>query len=97
MTWWNGHEVVTVAAIHDEDDEYTPKDSAFKYMYLDLAQAYPVLDQTMECPVDNCEHQNYFGQVIIHLNDEHEWLRDEIATWVDTVVHWTETSDGREK
>lgn len=44
------------------------------------------LETTAACPVKGCQDDHEcVSIVIVHLNDEHEWTREQIADWVETV------------
>lgn len=59
--------------------------SKWQQMKRRLRERYPQLTKSVSCPVLG----DYKGQVenmVIHLNDEHNWSREEIADWIDSVV-----------
>lgn len=65
-----------------------PALDAFTDMKDKLKEAYPVLRESRTCPVAECswcQMHTVVSLLIIHLNDSHEWSREEIATWVDTL------------
>jgi len=37
------------------------------------------------CPVKACRVRRVTANVIVHLNDDHRWTREQIAEWVDTL------------
>ena len=45
--------------------------------------AWPVLLTYATCPA--CGEKNPAGAIIMHLNDDHRWTREQIADWVQTV------------
>lgn len=69
------------------DSDYTIFDS--------LRSAFPVLEQTStSCPVEGCgvylravnqRPTSTLTSTISHLNDGHEWTREAIADWLDTL------------
>lgn len=60
----------------------------------DLPHLFPVLrKEGIKCPVKECERNAYqqhavladLWNVIIHLNDEHNWRREDVADWLETL------------
>jgi len=50
----------------------------------DLAWFFDCLENTARsCPVDGCKKHLMLSGMIIHLNDHHEWSREQIANWLD--------------
>ena len=37
------------------------------------------------CPVDGCKKKLVLSALIVHINDEHRWSREQIATWLEAV------------
>ena len=35
------------------------------------------------CPVEGCKKRLQLSAMIVHLNDHHEWSREQIATWLE--------------
>ena len=35
------------------------------------------------CPAENCKKKLSLAALIVHLNDDHRWSREQIADWVD--------------
>ena len=53
-------------------------------IYDELIKLVPTLDSTnIQCP--ECSIDFVLGGVIPHLNDSHEWTRDHIADWLETL------------
>lgn len=51
-----------------------------------LSEQFPVLNvEGAACPVETCEEDvsEALFFAVTHLNDEHRWLREEIADWVE--------------
>jgi len=52
-----------------------------------LAEIFPALLQTLrECPDQTCDSPNDQHSVwylVAHLNDDHRWSREEIASWLE--------------
>ena len=49
----------------------------------DLEEYFDCLDGTVRaCPGDGCRKVLTLSALIVHLNDEHRWSREAIASWV---------------
>jgi hypothetical protein len=49
----------------------------------DLQWFFFCLDTVKHCPVDGCKKKLSLAAVIVHLNDDHLWSREDIAAWVE--------------
>lgn len=54
----------------------------------ELVRMIPDLEKTVLCPV--IVEDTFFGpvslvNVVMHLNDDHKWTREQIADWLDTL------------
>ena len=50
----------------------------------DLEWFFHFLERTLRyCPVDGCKKHLVLSSMIVHLNDAHEWTREQIATWLE--------------
>src|SRR5690606_32721160 len=65
----------------------------------DVASHIPGLRQRVVCPVEDCRGNpltpgvRYGGTVSVmipHLNDDHDWTREQIADWADSLPFSTE-------
>lgn len=45
---------------------------------------HPAMQQVVKCPAGG-DYTNNLQTVIMHLNDTHEWTREQIADWIDTL------------
>lgn len=67
---------------------------------VEMYRRYPELHKTMRCPA--CDKTGYFGglppleELIVHLNDDHRWTREQIADWIDTLT-FTENENATEE
>ena len=51
-----------------------------------LSKACPALDTARtECPLDHCSFTATLGTMIPHINDNHQWPRNQIADWLETL------------
>jgi hypothetical protein len=49
----------------------------------DLEEYFDCLDGTVRpCPGEGCRKVLTLSALIVHLNDEHRWSREAIASWV---------------
>jgi hypothetical protein len=50
----------------------------------DLEWFFDCLESTIRyCPIEGCKKHLVLSSMIVHLNDVHEWTREQIATWVE--------------
>jgi hypothetical protein len=50
----------------------------------DLEWFFDCLDTTLAwCPVEGCKKHLVLSSMIVHLNDVHEWSREQIASWLE--------------
>jgi len=74
-----GYEAITGEVFWSEDQLYLAVASLFPYMDLDAPR----------CPSEACEERLVadiewdMGDLVIHLNDTHEWTREQIADWLE--------------
>jgi hypothetical protein len=45
---------------------------------------FPELHTSANCP--ECRVGDELGDMIVHMNDEHKWTRNQIAAWIDDEV-----------
>ena len=53
-----------------------------------LKKLFPALSKTAKCPKCSTSKQSIFktlDRMIIHLNDEHKWTREEVADWLESL------------
>lgn len=52
----------------------------------ELSKSLPGSHVSVDCPVcDKSSHRELLPDIIIHLNDEHHWTREQIADWLETL------------
>jgi hypothetical protein len=50
----------------------------------DLVWFFDCLESSVRrCPVDGCKKRLLLSAMIVHLNDNHTWSREQIATWLE--------------
>jgi len=49
----------------------------------DLAWFFFCLDMVKKCPDEACSKTLSLAAVIVHLNDDHKWTREQIAAWLE--------------
>jgi hypothetical protein len=50
----------------------------------DFEWFFDCLDSVIRwCPVEGCKKHLVLSAMIVHLNDAHEWTREQIATWLE--------------
>lgn len=50
-----------------------------------LNTEFPLLDALACCPVAGCRDAGDLCDIVYHLNDQHEWSREQIADHVETI------------
>ena len=62
-----------------------------------LDETYPWISspESVKCPAETCEYGHHtLKDIIIHLNDQHKWMREAIADWVKSKAAEIEVSNG---
>jgi hypothetical protein len=50
----------------------------------DLTNFFDCLEGIVRaCPVEGCKKRLLLSAMIVHLNDHHEWSREQIADWLE--------------
>lgn len=49
----------------------------------DLDWFFDCLDTVKACPGDGCKKRLFLAAIIVHLNDDHRWSREQIAQWLE--------------
>jgi hypothetical protein len=50
----------------------------------DLTSFFDCLEGIVRgCPIEGCKKRLLLSAMIVHLNDHHEWSREQIATWLE--------------
>jgi hypothetical protein len=60
-----------------------PRTVAGTHPTRDLDWFFDCLDTVKPCPGGNCKKRIYLAALIVHLNDDHRWSRERIATWLE--------------
>lgn len=51
-----------------------------------MRKTFPALNEFVFCPAESCaeldDNEDLFG-LVQHLNDDHQWKREDIATWLE--------------
>ena len=48
----------------------------------DLEWFFTCLDTVKRCPAETCKKKLSLDALIVHLNDDHRWSREQIADWL---------------
>lgn len=73
------------AALHAVGRLITQNHAANSQDLSDLVvEIFPELHVIAKCP--ECLLRDELGDMIVHLNDEHKWTRNQIANWIDDDV-----------
>ena len=49
----------------------------------DLQWFFFCLDMVKHCPAEGCRKRLSLAAVIVHLNDDHRWSQEDIASWIE--------------
>jgi hypothetical protein len=81
----------------DPEDAYNILEVGCYHGYLTEAQESLLNEHLETCPVENCNalianggvlealKAQPTGEIVVHLNDTHEWSREQIAGWLTTI------------
>ena len=61
-----------------------PADMGGAHPTKDLQWFFTCLDTVKKCPAEACTKRLSLAAVIVHLNDDHRWSREDIADWVES-------------
>jgi hypothetical protein len=59
-----------------------PTDADGKRPTRDLDWFFDCLDTVKPCPGDGCKKRLFLAALLVHLNDDHRWTREQIANWL---------------
>ena len=59
-----------------------PTDASGKRPTRDLDWFFHCLDTVKPCPADGCKKRLFLAALMVHLNDDHRWSREDIAAWL---------------
>jgi hypothetical protein len=59
-----------------------PADPSGQRPTRDLDWFFDCLDTVKPCPAEGCRKRIYLAALLVHLNDDHRWSREDIATWL---------------
>jgi hypothetical protein len=63
-----------------------PRDVEGAHPTRDLDWFFDCLEGTIRrCPVEGCKKKLVLSALIVHINDEHRWTREQIATWLESI------------
>lgn len=63
-----------------------PREIAGTHPTKDLEWFFDCLEGSVRrCPAEGCRKRLVLAAIIVHLNDEHRWSREQIATWLEAV------------
>ena len=48
----------------------------------DLDWFFDCLDTVKRCPGEGCTKRLFLAALLVHLNDDHRWSREQIASWL---------------
>ena len=59
-----------------------PDDAAGQRPTRDLDWFFDCLDTVKACPGEACRKRLFLAALLVHLNDDHRWSREQIANWL---------------
>ena len=59
-----------------------PSDAEGQHPTRDLDWFFDCLDTVRPCPGEGCRKRIYLAALLVHLNDDHRWSREQIAEWL---------------
>ena len=59
-----------------------PADAAGTRPTRDLDWFFHCLDTVKQCPGEGCRKKISLSAILVHLNDDHRWSREQIAEWL---------------
>ncbi|MEW6323736.1 MAG: hypothetical protein AB1635_21905 [Acidobacteriota bacterium] len=63
-----------------------PREASGLHPTKDLEWFFDCLEGTVRaCPHAGCRKRLVLAAIIVHLNDEHRWSREQIATWLESM------------
>ena len=63
-----------------------PVDADGKRPTRDLDWFFDCLDMVRPCPGEGCKKRIFLAAILVHLNDDHRWTREQIAEWLSTAM-----------
>jgi hypothetical protein len=61
---------------------FVPADATGQHPTRDLDWFFDCLDHVKACPGEGCKKRLYLAALLVHLNDDHRWSREQIAAWL---------------
>jgi hypothetical protein len=81
------------AWMHVNAVEETWKDrEEVSVMMKELHEIFPALNEKSACPV--CKEESQLSTIVMHLNDDHAWKREQTANWLESKDFSLETVQG---
>jgi hypothetical protein len=59
-----------------------PQEAGGQHPTRDLDWFFDCLDTVKPCPGEGCKKRIYLAALLVHLNDDHRWTREQIAEWL---------------
>lgn len=59
-----------------------PRDPGKAHPTRDLDWFFECLDRVKACPHEGCRKKLFLAALLVHLNDDHRWSREQIADWL---------------
>ena len=80
--YYQGHTASCALGAAYEAMYRLPDEAAGKRPTRDLDWFFDCLDTVKPCPGEGCKKRLHLAALLVHLNDDHRWSRDQIADWL---------------
>lgn len=82
--YYTGHSASCALGAAYEAMYRLPDEAGGQHPTRDLDWFFDCLDTVKPCPGgDGCRKRLYLAALLVHLNDDHRWSRETIASWLD--------------
>jgi hypothetical protein len=80
--YYHGHSASCALGAAYEAMYRLPDDAQGRRPTRDLDWFFDCLDTVKPCPQDGCRKHISLDALLVHLNDDHRWSRERIASWL---------------
>jgi hypothetical protein len=80
--YYHGHSASCALGAAYEAMYRLPDDAQGRRPTRDLDWFFDCLDTVKPCPQDGCRKRISLDALLVHLNDDHRWSRERIASWL---------------
>ena len=80
--YYQGHNASCALGAAYEAMYRLPSEAEGKRPTRDLDWFFDCLDTVKACPGEGCKKRLFLAALLVHLNDDHRWSREQIANWL---------------